>query len=459
MNAVPTPLWADTLDHSELRTRAPLSGDLQVDVAVVGAGFTGLWTAYYLARRDPTLRIVVLDAETVGFGASGRNGGWCSALLPMGLDTIAAGHGRSEAIRFQRAMHDTVDEVGAVATTEGIDCHFVKSGTLVLARNPAQTARLRSEVEHARGYGLGPDDVDWLGPADAAARLGASRVEGAQFTAHCASIHPARLVHGLARTVDRLGVTIHERTRVHSIGTRTVRSDRGTVRADVVIRATEAFTASISGHRRHLAPVYSLMIATAPLPAAFFDAVGWQQRSTFSDGRRMVVYGQRTADDRIAFGGRGAPYHFGSTTNPRFDVDEQVHSLLEHTLCDFFPELTGTPITHRWGGPIGVPRDWQCSVGFDRATGLGWAGGYVGDGVATTNLAGRTLADLITGHASELTTLPWVGHRSRRWEPEPLRWIGINTMVRLPSSIDTYEERHRRPERWRSAILDRLTGH
>lgn len=451
-------LWSDTLTEAERISRGALPGDLDVDVAIVGAGYTGLWTAYYLLRRDPHLRIVVLEAERVGFGASGRNGGWCSALLPMGLDTIAAEHGRTEAIRFQRTMHATVDEVGAIAAHEGIDCHFVKDGTVVLARSPAQAARLRAEVDHARSYGF-DDDVTWLGADEARARIGASDVEGGHFTPHCASIHPARLVHGLARAIEARGARIFEQTRVQAIGPGAVRTERGVVHAEQVVRATEAFTATLDRHRRDLVPVYSLMVATEPLPASFFASVGWDGRSTFSDGRRMVIYGQRTADDRIAFGGRGAPYHFGSRTRPEFDSDERVHALLERTLHQLFPALAGARITHRWGGPVGVPRDWQCSVGFDASTGIAWAGGYVGDGVATTNLAGRTLADLITGTPSELTTLPWVNHRSRRWEPEPLRWLGINAMVRLPSSIDAFEERHRRPERWRTAILDRMTGH
>jgi glycine/D-amino acid oxidase-like deaminating enzyme len=178
-----------------------------------------------------------------------------------------------------------------------------------------------------------------------------------------------------------------------------------------------------------------------------------------ADGRRLIIYAQRTADDRIAFGGRGVPYHFGSAVRPEFDRHAGVHTVLADTVRELFPAIGDAAITHRWGGPVGAPRDWYCSVGLDRDTGLAWAGGYVGDGVATTNLAGRTLADLITGTDSDLVTLPWVGHHSRRWEPEPLRWIGINAMVRLPMGADRYEERHQRPERWRSAVLDRILGH
>lgn len=459
MATVPPSLWHASLDESELAPRSPLGGDVAVDVAIVGAGYTGLWTAYYLAERDPSLRIAVIEAATAGFGASGRNGGWCSALLPMGLDTTAASHGRDAAVRLQREMFATVDEVGAVAEREGIDCHFVKGGTLVLARNPAHVDRLRAEIDHMRSYGFGEDDVSWLSADEARTQLGATRIEGAQFTPHCAAIHPARLARGLAKAVERRGVVIYDDTRATAIEPRRVRTDRGTVAAEVIVRCTEAFTSTIDGHRRDVAPIYSLMVATEPLPTSFFDEIGWAARSTFSDARRMVIYGQRTADDRIAFGGRGAPYHFGSAMKPTFEQDRRVHDLLERTLHDLFPMLGEAQVTHRWGGPVGVPRDWQCSVGLDRATGLAWAGGYVGDGVGTTNLAGRTLADLITGTPSDLVDHAWVGHRSPRWEPEPLRWIGITSMVRLPSGIDRYEERHRRPERWRSAIIDRLTGH
>jgi glycine/D-amino acid oxidase-like deaminating enzyme len=172
----------------------------------------------------------------------------------------------------------------------------------------------------------------------------------------------------------------------------------------------------------------------------------------------MIIYGQRTADDRLAFGGRGAPYHFGSRVAAAHDQDARVHTMLAETLVELFPDLGPTPpIAYRWGGPLGVPRDWTASVGFDRASGLAWGGGYVGDGVATSNLAGRTLADLVTGDSSPLTSLPWVGHRSRRWEPEPLRWLGINASLRVMDTADARE--HRTGRRYRPAdLLGRFLG-
>jgi glycine/D-amino acid oxidase-like deaminating enzyme len=266
-------------------------------------------------------------------------------------------------------------------------------------------------------------------------------------------------VRGLARAVERAGANIYEGTAASELRAGAVRTSHGSVRAAVVVRATEAFTPAFADASRAVVPVYSLMIATEPLPLSFWDQAGLARRETFSDGRHLLIYGQRTADGRFAFGGRGAPYHFGSGVDAAFDRDERVFGLLKRTLAEFFPDVADAAITHTWGGPLGAPRDWYCSVGFDRETGSAWAGGYVGDGVATTNLAGRTLADLITNPASDLTKLPWVGHRSRRWAPEPFRWLGINGALRLAPATDNAENRRGKRARVRSWMLDRLTGH
>jgi glycine/D-amino acid oxidase-like deaminating enzyme len=428
-------------------------------VAVVGAGFTGLWTASYLLREDPSLRVVVLEAETAGFGASGRNGGWCSALFPAGPDRLARLRGSSYAgARAQHAaMRDTVDEVGRVVAEEGIDAHWVKGGTVVVARTPVQLERARAEVEHARAWGR--DDLTLLSAAETAERIGMTRALGATYTPDCAAVHPYRLVRGLAEVVERLGGVVHERTRVTAIEPGVVRTDHGDVRADVVVRATEGFTPGLRGQRRAVVPVYSLMVATEPLPDAAWDEIGLARRETFSEHRHLVVYGQRTADGRLAFGGRGAPYHFGSSVSPAHDADPAVWESLRATLREMFPVLREATFTHAWGGPLGIPRDWCASVGLDRRTGLAWAGGYVGDGVGTTNLAGRTLRDLVLGRSTELTALPWVDHRSRRWEPEPLRWLGINAGLRAMGLADGEERLTRRPSRIARAMAPLIGGH
>jgi glycine/D-amino acid oxidase-like deaminating enzyme len=452
-------LWHDTMPHGAWDLERPsLERDIEADVAIVGGGYTGLWTAYYLSRRDPSLRVVVLDAAFVGFGASGRNGGWCSALLPMGLDTIAASHGRDAAVQFQQAMHGTVDEVGTVAAREGIDCHYAKGGYVHMARTPVQLRRLRHELDDAVAFGFGDDDMRWLDADEARARVGATDVLGAVFTPHCAAIHPARLVRGLAEAVERAGVTIFEHTPARQIESHRVRTDHGTITAGTVVRATEAFTAALPGNRRAVAPIYSLMIATEPLPAELFAEIGLAERCTFDDGRRMIIYGQRTADDRLAFGGRGAPYHFRSSMKPAHERDDAVHLALHATLRELFPAIGEAAVTHRWGGAVAATRDWWCSVGLDRAGGTAWGGGYLGDGVATSNLAGRTLADLITGTESALVGLPWVDHRSRDWEPEPLRWAGINGVTKLIAGADRTEDRTGRRDPWRGGLVERLTN-
>ena len=453
-------LWHAMMSEEEWGPgRHGLGGDLDVDVAIVGAGFTGLWTAYYLLTREPNLKVAVLEAEAVGFGASGRNGGWCSALLPMGLAAMEHAHSRDGAVRLQSAMHDTVDEIGRVIVAEGIDCHWAKGGTIGLARNKPQLDRFRAQVDELHSYGFGADDYPFLDADEARSLLAATHVVGGTFTPHCATIQPARLVRGLARVVERMGATIYEHTPVVEISPRRARTRLGTVKADVVVRATEAFTGSLSGSKRELIPIYSLMVATEPLPDSFWQEVGLHERATFNDGRRMIIYGQRTIDGRFAFGGRGAPYHYASRMRPEFDRDDGVHASLLETLRELFPSIGRVGLTHRWGGAVAAARDWWCTASFDPSTGLAVAGAYVGDGVGTTNLAGRTLADLITGTESELTELPWVGHRSRRWEPEPLRWLGINAMVRLPPGADAKEDRTGHPAKLRGAFLEWLTGH
>ncbi|GHH88501.1 FAD-dependent oxidoreductase [Streptomyces sulfonofaciens] len=437
--------WLDAL-ADRLVPRDPLPGDRDADIAIVGAGYTGLWTAYYLHAIDPTLRVVVLDAAYAGFGASGRNGGWCSALFPTSTARIARASGRDQAIALYRALCATVDEVGAVTAREGIDCDYAKGGSVTLARTAPQLHRARAEARGEHALGLTDEDLRLLDADEARAMVGACSVLGGLYTPHCAAIQPAKLVRGLADRLVANGVTLHEQTPVTEIRPRAdgspggeVVTAHGRVRADVVVRATEGYTATLRGERRTLAPVYSLMLVTEPLAEDTWNRIGLRERQTFSDERHLIIYGQRTADGRIAFGGRGAPYHYGSRIAARHDQHASVHGALRRTLVGLFPELHDVRVDRTWGGVLGVPRDWYASVGLDRTRGLAWAGGYVGDGVGTSNLAGRTLADLITGRDTELTRLPWVGHRSPRWEPEPLRWLGVNAGLRLMTAADVEE--------------------
>ncbi|WP_208971603.1 NAD(P)/FAD-dependent oxidoreductase [Kineococcus rubinsiae] len=455
----PRSVWADTLDAAEAAAppRTPLDGDEQVDVCIVGAGYTGLWTAYYLLQADPGLDVLVVEAETAGFGASGRNGGWVSALFPQSAELMARESGAAAAQAMRRAMRETVDEVGRVVEAEGIDCHWRKGGTVVIARTLAQLQRAHAEADADEAAG-GAEGVRFLDARQACEKVRISGALGATFTPHCARVHPLRLARGLARAVERAGGRIVEGTRVTAIAPGEVRTERGTVRCRSAVRATEAWTSTLPSSRRDVVPVYSLMVATEPLPASFWERAGLAGGETFSDFRNVIVYGQRTADDRLAFGGRGAPYHFGSSIRPDHDAEPRVFDALRETVRELFPAIGDARFTHSWGGPLGIARDWHASVRHDPRTGLASAGGYVGDGVATTNLAGRTLADAVAGRRTPLLDLPWFGHTSPRWEPEPLRWTGVNAGLVLARAADAAERRRGR-ETPVGGLLGRLTGH
>lgn len=434
------------------RPRPALAGDLQVDVAIVGGGYTGLWTAYYLAALQPDLRIAVLERRFAGFGASGRNGGWLTNSVTGGR----ARYGREGGIRQQRAMNDTVDEVIRVAAAEGIDADIRKGGELTVARSEAQLARLRAaHDDEARWPGT---DVELWGPHRTAAHVRVAGATGGLWHPHCARLHPAKLVRGLAEAVERRGVTIYEDTAVHAIEPGRAVTDRGVVRADHIIRATEGFTSDLAGEHRTWLPMNSSMVVTAPLPAEFWDEVGWAEAATLGDAAHVYMYAQRTADDRIAFGGRGVPYRFGS----RVDGDGRTHDRTVRSLTallrDFFPGAARVPVEHAWSGVLGVPRDWAATVGHDRTTGLGWAGGYVGTGVATTNLAGRTLADLVLGRDTDLVSLPWVGRRARRWEVEPLRWVAVRGLYAAYHLADRHEARGGSTTSPIARVADRVSG-
>jgi glycine/D-amino acid oxidase-like deaminating enzyme len=393
----------------------------------------------------------VLEKHIAGFGASGRNGGWCSALFPASTAKLERLHGRAAALNLRRAMIDTVDEVGRVAAAEGIDCDFVRGGTLSLARGEVQLAAARAEVAEAARYGV--DDISLVKPTHGARGALAATLDPA-----CARLQPAKLVRGLARVVEGLGVSIFEGTEVLDWQPHAVATTGGTVTAETIVIALEGFGAALPKTHRDVLPLYSLMIATEPLSDAVWNEIGIEHGQTFTDFRHLLVYGQRTADNRFAFGGRGARYHWGSSIRQRYDRVPAVFDHLRKTLVDLFPAAADAAVTHRWGGPLGVPRDWHASVSFDRSTGIARAGGYVGDGLSTTNLAGRTLTDLLLDRQTALSALPWVGHASRPWEREPLRFIGANLGTTAMAIADSEERINGRPSVV-AKLMAPLVGH
>ncbi|MCC3282192.1 NAD(P)/FAD-dependent oxidoreductase [Arthrobacter caoxuetaonis] len=436
--------------------RPGLEGDSNADVVIVGAGYTGLWTAYYLKKARPDLSVVVLESRFAGFGASGRNGGWLTNSISGGRGQYVTSHGRAVVGRFQELLNDTVDEVIGAAAAEGIDASIVKGGELNVARNEAQLRRL---------HALASEEAAWpeagtrlLDAGETAERLRIAGALGSIHHPHCARINPARLVRGLADAVERLGVPILEGTTVTEIRPGAAVTNRGTVSARYILRATEGFTATLRGQHRAWLPMNSSMIATEPLPDAVWDEIGWNSMDTVADMAHAYMYAQRTADGRIALGGRGVPYRFGSRLDTDGATQPETITALTKLLRDMFPAAAGARIDHAWAGVLGVPRDWKATVGLDPKTGLGWAGGYVGTGVAATNLAGRTLRDLILEPGSELTTMPWVNRKVRNWEPEPLRWLGVKTMYAAYYAADRAENNGRRTTSPIAKAADLVSG-
>lgn len=434
MNSVVSPSWWHLTAERRLQP-SPMDGDKAADIAIIGAGLTGLWTAYYLKQMQPNLRICLLEKEIAGAGASGRNGGWCSG-------DMAASHKEHEnkkpgsAYPMARAIQATVDEVGRVANSLNIDCDFQKGGIIRPALNSGQLNNLTEVVSSAQSIGLTDDDIRLLDADEVSEHIRIPGVIGGTYTPHCAAIHPYKLAAGLADALIDMGCHLFEQTSVTGFNYGKVFTDKGCVTADVTMLATEAYTPLLAGQKRKILPVENYMIVTERIAKERWDDIGLHKRQVFEDGRNLIYYGQRTADDRIAIGGLSAPYNFGSKITPKSWGNHQSHDLLRAILTELFPCLEGTSIEHKWGGILGVPRDMYPSVGYDKNTQLAWAGGYVGQGVAATNFAARTVADLILEKNTELTELPWVNHRSPDWEPEPLRWLG----TRLAGSMMTLSD-------------------
>jgi glycine/D-amino acid oxidase-like deaminating enzyme len=451
--------WLETAGE-ELVPRASLGGPAEADVAILGAGFTGLWTAYYLLKQEPSLRVVVLEAEIAGFGASGRNGAWCNAAFPVSPGELARRFGREAARELLLEMRGAVEEVGRVAEAEGIDAQYFRGGQLRVARGPSQLPGIQDTYGAFRTLGL-EEDLRLLDAEETSRRVRITGAEGALYNPHCATIHPARLVRGLARVVERLGGTIFEQTPVTDYETgdnpRLVTA-LGEVRARTVVLAGEAYLARLRKLRRQVLPIYSLIVLTEPLSETQWEEIGWEGRECVASNRYTVDYLSRTADGRILFGGRGAPYHYGSRIEDEYDRHEPTHEMLRRTAKEWFPALKGARFTHTWGGPLGVPRDWMPTMSYDPASGLATARGYTGQGVATANLSGRTLADLILGRDTAITSLPTVNHEPRPWEPEPLRWLGARYVQRGLMRVDDRAERTGEPPTGKT-LAERLGKH
>lgn len=432
-------LWWSLVDHPVF---TPGSLDRPWDVVIVGGGFSGLWTAHHLKMHDPSLKIAVLEKDLVGSGASGRNGGWVSALYPI-EDHKLRKHSTEESIHsLHLILRKTIDDIGSFAAKENIDCGFTKGGSLVVARNEGQLKRIASHID---------PEYTLLGASETLSRIHMSGALGSTFTPHCAAINPASLVAGLARSLEKRGVSIFENTQALISSGNSVSVAGRDLESKFVVRATEAYHEGT----RDQVPIYSLMIATAPLPPEVFEEIGIVHRETFAEASHLVTYAQRTADGRLAIGGRGAPYTWGSRRKDASEHHRRDHQRLRDMARDWFPILAKYEFTHSWGGAVGVTRDWAPYVRVSKN--YGEMGGYAGDGVALSYLAAGAMADLILDKKSDRTQLPFVQWKNPQWEPEPLRWLAINGAIRLSSLADKEEKRTKQPSGIMK-ILSSITG-
>ncbi len=440
--------------------RAPLTADIEADVCIVGAGFTGLWTAFHLKELDPSLRIVVLEREFAGYGASGRNAGWLSPLVPGNRRVFSRSSGGREAgIHLQRRMLEAVDEVLEIISAEQIEAAAIRSGNVVVARNEAAMNRLRSRLEGDRAWGFRPDEGIELSAEGVSERIAVAGAVGGLFYPTVARIDPGGLVRGLAEAVERRGVVIHEGSPVETIEAGIARSAAGSVRARAVLRCTEGYSVDVARDPRRIIPINSSIVITDPLPESVWAEIGWGGKELFSDAAHVFSYSQRTDDGRILLGGRGNPYRFGSGTGGDGRVDRATVDSLVSRIRAMFPATDGHGIAHAWSGVLGVTRDWCASVMFDPGSGVGHAQGYAGHGVTSSYLAAKTLAERVVGSRGGDAALPWAGRQTRSWEPEPIRWLGVHAMYRLFAFADWAEERsHARRTSLFASIGSRLAG-
>lgn len=437
--------------------RAPLDGDTSADVAIIGAGYTGLWTAYYLKKAQPSLNVIVVEKDFAGFGASGRNGGWLMGTFAWNHDRYAAATSRAAVLDMVKALETTVDEVIRVCQAEAIDADILRVDELCVATHPAHMQRMADSVVHHQTWGAA-HRVSTISAETATARIAIPGALGAMVMTGMARVQPAKLVRGLAQVVQRMGVRIVEDTPVTEYSKGQVQTPRGTIRAPIILRATEGFTAGLKGHEREWLPLNSAQIATPVLPPEVWAKIGWNGHELFHDFFNSYCYCQRTREGRLTVGARGVPYLYGSAMDRNGAPDPVTIQRLTAILHRYFPAAIPYGVDHAWCGVIGVPRDWCATVGLDPMTGLGWAGGYVGVGVSTSNLAGQTLADLTLGHDTALTHLPWVNRKVRPWEPEPLRWLGVHTMYQLYEAADFRETTHNTPPSRLATFGNWLTG-
>ena len=456
-----TSLWVSELSNASTTLYPQLQSDINVDVAIIGAGYTGLWCAYYLKQAKPELSIAIFEAQDIGFGASGRNGGWLMGSIE-GEDELLQSLPLEERRRSLQQIYGVIDEVERVCLKEGIGCDLHRGGWLnIAARYPEQLPRLKQSLRHLHQLGHGSEDYNWLNASQVRERLNIQNPYGGIYTPHTARVHPAKLAAGLATTVTNLGVKIYSKTAITRFQSRQLTAGEFTINADTILPCTEGFGQERPSQKRYVLPLQSLIVATEPLSDELWQEIGLNDNETFCDNSRLSTYGQRTGDNRLVFGSRGT-YQFGGKPKARFEDVATTFNAIEQLLRDSLPMLDSADIPHRWGGTLGITRSGAPHALYDIETGIGYAGGYGGEGVGASNLMARTLVDLVLQRNTELSEMPWAYNGSlkqhiKRWEPEPFRWLGYSAILKALELEEDVLSNPQSPQ-WKRRAVNRFAG-
>jgi len=424
---------------------APLQGEVHADVAIIGGGFTGMSTAYYLRKADPSLKVVVLESEVIGFGASGRNGSFAMTVIGLGIDVLAMLKGKQAALEGHRYMERAVDTVGELVEENNLDCDYTRPGFLRMATTPGYVKKIKKQIELC--HALGITGIDWLERDAARAEVNSDLYLGAWWEPRMALVNPVKLVREMKRVAQNLGAEIYEHTPVMTIergANFTLQTPGGNVIAQKIVFATNAYSHLFPMIRRKQIPAWTYMVATEPLSDKQFEAIGWQHRQGVEDARNLIHYYRISPDNRLLMG--GGPVGLGFGDNMNFDSDANAWRHLEEHIGYVFPALKGIKITHRWGGPFSVTVDLTPALGYVGDKRAVYSLGCIGHGVSMSHLNGQTIRDLILEKQTDLTDVFFVNRRVIPWPPEPLR-LGLSLGIRAYLQIEDWAYEREMPRR------------
>lgn len=431
------------LAHRDYTPGDRLDGDETADVVIVGGGYTGLWSAICLKDADPSIEVAVLEQKVVGYGASGRNGGFAMTMVGRNIHQLAKMVGDTQAAATYRAMHEAIDEIDRFAQAEGIDADIWRSGNLTVSNGPDQDVRIRQDLDAAERMELPFTPLD---AEQVKERVRSDTFRIGHFEDQALMLDPAALARGLADAARRRGVKIYEFTPVDTVeeiaGQRVeARTPFGTVHADRAVIATNAYAHSIPELRRFIFTIYAYITLTEPLTTEQWERVSWESRCGIEDKRIMVHFSRPTADGRILWGGRDAPFMAGGP-NPRHDRNQHLFDRLEETFRWTFPSLDDVAIDQGWAGPVCGTADCIASVNWLKGERILYALGYAGHGVGPSRLVGKIVRDMLLTEGTDLTALPFVAKRPIPMPPgNMLRRLMLDTSHKVLIGADEHPER------------------